>query len=94
MDPHEITGLELDISPTFVGLNLVVLIELLYSCPHLSMKLLDLFDPFVSLPTKLSACGDGSEIKGSTRIYSIDHLERRETCGLTRSPIECELGMA
>jgi len=66
MDPHEITGLELDISPTFVGLDLVVLSELFYSGPHLSMELLNLFDPFVGLPTKLGAYGDESEIKGST----------------------------
>ena len=66
-----------------VGLDLVVLIKLVNSLAHLGMELLYLFHPLVNPPTKLGARKDGSEIKGSAQIGSINHLEWRETRGLT-----------
>ena len=94
MNPHKVPGIELDVSSALVGVELVVFIKLLNSGPYLGMEILDLFHPLVGLPTKLSACGDGGEIKGSAWVGAIDHLKRREARGFTWSPIECKLGMA
>jgi len=94
MNPHEIPGLELDISPALVGVDLVVLIKLFNPGPYLCVELLDLFHSLVGLPTKLGTCIDGSEIKGSAWVDTINNLERGKTRGLTWGSIECKLGMA
>ena len=75
MDPHEIPGLELDISPALVGVDLVVLIKLFNPGPYLCVELLDLFHSLIGLPTKLGTRCEGSEIKGSARIDTIQYLE-------------------
>jgi len=63
VNPHKILELELNILVMLVDLILVLLIKLLNLLTHISMELLDLFHPLLSLLIELGWGRDRNKIK-------------------------------